>query len=188
MTDPADKKIRAIFADHVEWIRESIDRSFAECAALCESHIERLMLARLAVMTTGHGDSHVRIMNTLWPYGRCSGPNGGPSFSPFELVVFPQAEIGRYRVDFLLALAVPHPRKGSLVIREFIVECDGHDFHEKTKEQAARDKARDRALQASGRAVFRFTGSEIFRNADDLTCEIYQALDVFVFEVTGDTK
>ena len=35
------------------------------------------------------------------------------------------------------------------------VECDGHEFHEKTKQQAARDKARDRD---------RFTGSEIWKD------------------------
>lgn len=45
-----------------------------------------------------------------------------------------------------------------------IVECDGHDFHERTKEQAIRDRARDRAFQAAGIPVFRFTGSEIYNN------------------------
>jgi hypothetical protein len=45
-----------------------------------------------------------------------------------------------------------------------IIECDGHDFHERTKEQAARDRARDRELQANGFTIFRFTGSEIYRD------------------------
>ena len=30
------------------------------------------------------------------------------------------------------------------------MECDGHDFHERTKEQASSDKKRDRSLQAAG--------------------------------------
>jgi very-short-patch-repair endonuclease len=51
---------------------------------------------------------------------------------------------------------------------ETVVECDGHDFHERTKEQAASDKARDRALQALGMRVLRFTGSEIW--SDPLVC------------------
>lgn len=49
-----------------------------------------------------------------------------------------------------------------------IVECDGHDFHERTKEQAKRDRSRDRAFQSAGIPVFRFTGSEIY--ADSLKC------------------
>jgi very-short-patch-repair endonuclease len=43
------------------------------------------------------------------------------------------------------------------------VEVDGHEFHEKTKDQAARDKRRDRELQQEGWNVFRFTGSEVWR-------------------------
>ncbi len=46
----------------------------------------------------------------------------------------------------------------------YVIECDGHDFHERTKEQAQRDKKRDRELQAAGYKVFRFTGSEIWRS------------------------
>jgi hypothetical protein len=48
------------------------------------------------------------------------------------------------------------------------IEVDGHDFHEKTKEQAARDKARDRKLTAHGYHIIRFTGSEVY--ADPIAC------------------
>jgi very-short-patch-repair endonuclease len=83
-----------------------------------------------------------------------------------------QQEIGVYRVDFVLGRLAPdvdqrpgtsHPqvlRKLPLVI----VECDGHDFHERTKEQAQHDKARDRFLIASGFQVMHFTGTEIHRS------------------------
>lgn len=45
-----------------------------------------------------------------------------------------------------------------------IVETDGHDFHERTKEQAARDRERDRILGLNGWPLLRFTGSEIWKN------------------------
>lgn len=67
-----------------------------------------------------------------------------------------QAQIGSYRVDFLLT-----PPE---VKRRYVIECDGHDFHERTKEQAARDRARDRDLVSDGYVVLRFTGSEIWRD------------------------
>lgn len=66
-----------------------------------------------------------------------------------------QYEIGRYRLDFALFCGT----------KRVDVECDGHDFHERTKEQARRDRSRDRALQAAGWIVCRFTGSEIHRDA-----------------------
>ncbi len=44
------------------------------------------------------------------------------------------------------------------------IYCDGHDFHEKTPEQAFRDRNIDRELQSMGFRVLRFTGSEIKNN------------------------
>lgn len=77
--------------------------------------------------------------------------------------VVPQLHIGDYIADFaIVALA----RKGVLV--RGAVECDGHDFHEKTKEQAKHDRSRDRYFQSCGLIILRYTGSEIF--ADSLHC------------------
>jgi very-short-patch-repair endonuclease len=85
---------------------------------------------------------------------------GVPICDPLQLgCVFPQVTIGDYRVDFLVLHLEGIEGLGGVVI-----ECDGHDYHERTKEQAARDKARDRDLQEQGYKVFRFTGSEIWRD------------------------
>jgi|HigsolmetaAR202D_1030399.scaffolds.fasta_scaffold04189_5 Uncharacterized protein conserved in bacteria len=75
-------------------------------------------------------------------------------------IVFPQVVVDDYRVDFLILHS-----KGLKGTGGIVVECDGHVFHEKTKNQAARDKARDRALQERGFKVLRFTGSEIWKDA-----------------------
>lgn len=48
------------------------------------------------------------------------------------------------------------------------IELDGHDFHERTKEQATRDKKRDRALVSAGWSVLRFTGSEVIKAPSDV--------------------
>lgn len=45
-----------------------------------------------------------------------------------------------------------------------MVECDGHAFHEKTKEQAKRDKKRDRFFQEKNIIILHYTGSEIWNN------------------------
>jgi very-short-patch-repair endonuclease len=81
----------------------------------------------------------------------------GPSHLRIEL----QASIGTYRVDFLVVCSnwVPDFENRvkapdgtevpgiKLVQDQIIVECDGHDFHERTKQQASRDKAHGRRNQ-----------------------------------------
>lgn len=42
------------------------------------------------------------------------------------------------------------------------IEVDSHIWHEKTKEQARRDKERERFLVSRGWRLIRFTGSEVF--------------------------
>ena len=71
-----------------------------------------------------------------------------------------QYKIGKYRVDFVFYLKNIKTGK----YKNFIVELDGHDFHEKTKEQAKKDKEKDRFLISEGYTVIRFTGSEIYNN------------------------
>lgn len=79
-----------------------------------------------------------------------------------------QIEISGYRVDFLFAISRANGEPPFVVA----VECDGHDFHEKTKEQAARDKKRDRTLNDAGVIVYRFSGSEIWADAGDCAKQI----------------
>lgn len=72
-----------------------------------------------------------------------------------------------YRIDFAFFAGF-----GKLV-----VELDGHDFHERTKEQAQRDKSRDRAMTFDGWTVLRFTGSEVFRDPAKVLATIGKWLD-----------
>lgn len=71
----------------------------------------------------------------------------------------PQHPIGKYRVDFLFGFGDRRELRDCVAI-----ECDGFDFHDRTPEMAARDKARDRELNQHVLAVVRFTGREIYRD------------------------
>lgn len=77
-----------------------------------------------------------------------------------------------YRIDILILPARPRPRAAFALA----VECDGHDFHDRTKQQAAYDRARDRELLLRGVTTVRFTGSEIFHSAE--RCAL-QAIEIF---------
>jgi very-short-patch-repair endonuclease len=130
----------------------------------CESPIEQLFLAvALNVFPVSRARSLGKTGRKLLPdYWDGSGLVGhvehGLLLQQFEVRIPGHA----YHVDF------------ALVGRRFkiAIELDGHDFHERTKEQARRDKSRDRALQAIGWHVLRFTGSEVYRNATACVYEV----------------
>ena len=71
-----------------------------------------------------------------------------------------------YRID-LLMVTFGH---------ELAIECDGHEFHDRTKQQASADRARDRELLGLGIPTVRFTGSDIFHRADECAAEIFSIL------------
>lgn len=52
------------------------------------------------------------------------------------------------------------------------VYTDGHSFHEKTEEQAQRDKRIDRKLQEFGYTVLRYTGKDVRENVESILTEI----------------
>jgi very-short-patch-repair endonuclease len=98
------------------------------------------------------------------------------------LFMVPQAPIGRYRADFALLMMA----EGQTA--RLVVECDGHDFHEKTKQQAAHDKARDRYFVQKQWPVMRFTGSEIYRDANRCADQAMMFLVSAHARATGKTK
>lgn len=72
----------------------------------------------------------------------------------YELKLRTQAKVLDYRVDLLI-----EGHHGDWCIA---VEWDGHNFHDRTKEQASRDRERDRRMQDIGIRVLRFTGSDVW--------------------------
>lgn len=100
---------------------------------------------------------------------RTIDPSPGVERMKHLVLMFPQALVDRYKVDVLLLLG---PSQEGRHIKEIIiplaVECDGHEWHERTRQQAASDRARDRHLLLRGVTTIRFTGSDIHH--DDLGC------------------
>lgn len=117
---------------------------FASLQEKVESPIEKIMASVLPFARDGY--EYVLTPESAAKLG-----------SDWHTTVEAQADAPPYRLDFLLTCRLGGRRA------RLAVECDGHNFHEKTKEQAARDKSRDRALAAAGITVLRFTGSEIHR-------------------------
>lgn len=129
----------------------------------CQSPIEELMLLALYLVAYMHAGVLGSVsLRRVW----APQPAGDAAFH-----LLPQATIGQCRVDFLVTA---WSRAGDDTWRSgaVVVECDGHDFHEKTKDQASRDKARDREIQKAGYVVFRYSGSDVWQRHFECAAEV----------------
>jgi very-short-patch-repair endonuclease len=145
--------------DQVRYVAEERVTEVYE-GARGESPIETLMFAAM----------YSAIQDTFC-FEIASATSGYPVFVPGaepcslnRILIEQQIEICGFRADFVIHFWV-WPAK---TWKKLIVECDGHDFHERTKEQAKRDRSRDRLAQCQGIPILRFTGSEIWN--DPLGC------------------
>ena len=52
--------------------------------------------------------------------------------------------------------------KDKFNVFKIVIECDGHDFHEKSKEQVKKNNQRDLDLKMAGYDVLHFSGSQLY--------------------------
>ncbi len=144
-----------------ERVQDKIGSTLAHLGKLCESPIERVMAAAIvAVFEIEEGWPLIFL-----PTAECLFKGN------VNLGIAPQAQVGDWRVDFLL---IDRTLKRPLSV---IIECDGHQFHERDQDQALRDRSRDRAAQAIGAHVFRFTGREIWKDPIKCAREVFDLLE-----------
>lgn len=165
--NPEEEQMRRILERRREAIEELLEH--------CESPVERILA--IALIADGHNAE--RAMYTAWlkeAIKDASGLGEVPILGNSQImpltdrageIVFCQfpVRVGNrtFRLDFAIF---------TYWGEKIAVEVDGHEFHEKTKEQAARDKSRDRELITSGWTVVRFTGSEIWKDPEGCVGQI----------------
>ena len=106
-----------------------------------------------------------------------------------ELPLYPQEKINingkTYFADFLI-----DPMRTGWVTYEnndiyrLVIECDGHDFHEKTKAQVEKRNQRDMDLKSAGYDVLHFSGSQIYKDPDKCAEDVFEYVIQKVGEVT----
>lgn len=102
-------------------------------------------------------------INALRKINRMDGDSG------VTVSIQPQRKIEKYRVDFVVSEIDWRKEKTN---KSVIVECDGHEFHEKDEKARRYEKQRDRKLQSLGWKIFRFTGKEITDNPVMVAAEV----------------
>jgi hypothetical protein len=89
-----------------------------------------------------------------------------------------------YRLDF--AVVPSYDREQNMIkwgcdIPKIAVELDGHDFHERTREQVIHRNKRDRALQADGWLVLHYSGSELVRDPYGVIHDCHSKADDLIY-------
>lgn len=145
-----------------EWYEAKVEFYSIQLTCLSEmveSPIEMLLGAALMDISWGWGN-----LDFDMTFGE---QNGDPEWGAYYC---PQVQLGPYRFDFGARICLRGKRS------MLVIEADGHDFHERTKEQAARDKARDRWLTMEEIPFLRFTGSEIYKDAQACADQVSEKL------------
>lgn len=121
----------------------------------CESPVEQLLSLHLKDLKYGfnHWNPFIDISD----------------FIPNQEIICKNGK--KYRLDFYFI--VNYKNQG---VKYFGIECDGYEFHQKTKEQAKNDYERQRDLQKEGIEIIRFTGSEIWEDPRMCVIEIKEII------------
>jgi len=96
------------------------------------------------------------------------------NFGNDEILLIPQYEWSKYRIDWVIK--VPFLQRSL-----FFVECDGREFHS-TEPQIRRDRQKDHLASQSGISMFRFTGSDLERNAHGCARIVLSAIERQYFD------
>lgn len=134
--------------DVIEAAQQRARHEYAKGEALCESPIERAMLAGLLTAQWSGFDAIPPAVHVAMDKEEML-PDG-------DIVIVPQMAFLRYRLDFGIVLRLP-----SGFTQTVAVECDGADFHTEYRKEALRINY----LKSWGIPVFKFTGKEIHADA-----------------------
>ena len=87
----------------------------------------------------------------------------------FTFEIQPKVDyLAGYIPDFLITV--------NNLLSGYCIEIDGHEWHEKTKEQVRADKEKDRAYLKNGFIPIRFTGSEVYHDVKKCVDEVFEII------------
>jgi hypothetical protein len=172
----AEDILNEVFMDRADDLRGFL--------SLCESPVEQILVVALYDKWRAFINTHFNRMQAV--FGDYPAYDG-----IFDIYVELQKPIttsifeASYRADLFIYLTRFWTNGNTPVWAKTVVEIDGHDFHDRTKEQASRDRQRDRYLTLDGYTVIRFTGSDVYNDPYQCAEEIHfimsnKASDIFL--------
>lgn len=168
MSKKLDGKLEEIAEDFGQRCAESaLDFSWFDAEGLLRGDVEYAMAVALRAMNCGYGwefDGQQLVVQEWDETGN----------SPVV-----QIQPSKMLVGFRIALAirVRGPNKKTL---RMAVQCDGHDFHDMSPEQAKQEKKFEKALTVGRYQLVRFTGEEISNDPAKCAAKIATEIDAFI--------
>ena len=158
---------------------ETVQRAIDESAAWAGAEFARKLRegTRYLIGTTLYGgpvESPIEAAFFAWFGSIDAVENDNGQVYQFGLLPQQEVTIGdaRYRFDFTVYFGpdfvASRAAQRGIAPPRVAIELDGHEFHERTKEQVAYRNERDRDAQAAGWTILHFSGSELYR--DPLKC------------------
>lgn len=138
------RRMAALSDEEFEIVLKRVWAEYQTAQALCESPIERAILAALMTANWHFLDN---------PFVPVVDAKKKGKLPDMPIVIIPQFNVMNYRLD--LAIAAKGKDRGFV----WAVECDGKDYHD-----AAADFERDVNLKALGIRTSRLSGSTIYRD------------------------
>lgn len=168
-------------SENIVTISKVHDKIAAICriASRCESPIESLVFWEFLISGMTYVVDNYDMIGGL-THHRFAKKNLSYRLSPqFGVVI----DGKNYRCDFAISV-VDGPENE---VGKICIELDGHEFHERTKEQAQRDKSRDRNFQKAGFVVLRYTGSEVWNNPCVVIDDVERVIEDMSLKMFGRT-
>lgn len=144
--------IEQLLSNVSETILKKINFLF-DLKVYCQSPIEEIMFAALVMKSIDFEKDHVY-------YKICPIPQY-------------QTEVDNYVSDFSVELLNYLTGKP---ITSVLVECDGHNYHEVTKQQVTKRNERDLNLKKAGYDILHFSGSQIYNEPMKCAEDIFEYL------------
>ena len=144
-----------------EYLAEDLENLPLKAKAYIIKNIEKLNYEKVCEMWVylQYCESPIEYILATALYIRTNG----------ELYFEPQMEIECQNKKYYADIGIYGDEYVNCFLKEnftLIIECDGYEFHQKTKKQVEQDNKREYDIKMLGYDVLRFSGSEIYNDVD----------------------
>jgi hypothetical protein len=168
MSKKLDRLLEEIAEDFGQRSAETaLDLSWFDSEKCFHSEIEYAMAVALRAMNCGYGWEFDGNQDVVFAWKETAD-------SPI-VQIQPKRKVGPYEIALAIRVRGPQNR-----ILKLAIECDGHDFHEMSAEQAIKEKQFEKALTAGRYRLLRFTGAEISNDPAKCAAKIADEIDLFI--------
>lgn len=149
--------------DGIDWVNGFLIEIYKKC----ESRIEqRFMLWLVEYIIIYCGERNIKLYECPFDYeGKCGYQDCDDYVDATKIRVAINETIGKFRPDVRF-----YSQNKSVIF-----EVDGYAYHN-TKDQLTAEKKRERFLKLDGHTVYRFTGTEIHKDANSVAKEAMEIL------------